>query len=90
MSNRSMNLRIANYISDAQVIEGLALQDMENGFDALAAAYFADAARVLSLVLHHCDKRSRREAQRHIERLHAKAKRIYRKSSLRPLSTITL
>lgn len=77
MSNRSMNLRIANHVADAQNLERLGDSDMDVS-TILAAGRYREAADTLVRVLCHCDRRTRREAQRHVNRLHAKANRIYR------------
>lgn len=76
---RHMNRRIANLVSDAQVIESLGIMDMEAGRKTLGARRFIEAADALMAVTCHCDRYTRREVLRHCNRLHAKAARIMRR-----------
>lgn len=82
MSNRSMNRRIAALVADAQNLERLALQDEGLGLTAHAVTGFRNAANTLYRVTSHCDKRTRREVLRHVNRLHAKAARMERRAGI--------
>jgi hypothetical protein len=81
MSNRSMNLRVANLVADAQNLERLGDNDLLGGLVDYAADRYTEAANTLSMVLCHVkERRVRREAQRHISRLLGKANRLRRRS----------
>jgi hypothetical protein len=90
MSNRSMDLRVTILVADAQNFERLGDNDYLGCRDALAAGRYDEAAECLRLALCHMKDRAnapgstsprnytRREAQRHIGRLIAKANRLRR------------